>query len=329
MPPCVLIRRNSRAHALWVQMSVRRYKHGHGDNIGNTRAHRELPSPGWTGQWCEDPGHAGGTLSLVTGPGTTTTTTRCAECVARASEAERGHRAETTTATTTTRCEVRCQPLKMRARPTGIGTVDPGLQWISAPEQEAAAAFLHPDLSCWYSRNWSLAWLVACSGLWLLLWCWHDFRNKRQIEMAILYCRESHLLLYCIKENCEKRLFQTPIKSELIINQSNKFTPVKKVYFLSCSIVLSLSPFAVAFITPVNWNSTIHKTELISLMKIKWKHTSSGVFSHPVFSVQSFPFITTEDYISDSASFSFPLGLILYFPFQSPAHGAKTSSRGI
>lgn len=38
MPPCVLIRRNSRAHAQWVQMSVRRYKHGHGDNIGNTRA---------------------------------------------------------------------------------------------------------------------------------------------------------------------------------------------------------------------------------------------------------------------------------------------------
>ena len=225
MPPCVLIRRNSRAHAQWAQMSVRRYKHGHGDNIGNTRA-QGAAQPGLDRPVVWGPGPCRGNLVTCHWPGATTTTTRCAECVARASEAERGHRAETTTATTTTtRCEVRCQPLKMRARPTGIGTVDPGLQWISAPGREAAA-FLHPDLSCWYSRNWSLAWLVACSGLWLLLWCWHDFRNKRQIEMAILYCRESHLLLYWIKENCRKRLFQTPIKSELIINQSNKFTLV-------------------------------------------------------------------------------------------------------
>ena len=139
MPPCVLIRRNSRAHAQWVQMSVRRYKHGHGDNIGNTRAHRELPSPDWTG----GPGPCRGNLVTCHWAGATTTTTRCAECVARASEAERGHRAETTTATTTTtRCEVRCQPLKMRARPTGIGTVDPGLQWISAPGEKQQLSFI-------------------------------------------------------------------------------------------------------------------------------------------------------------------------------------------
>ena len=45
--------------------------------------------------------------------------------------------------------------------------------------------------------------------------------------MAILYCRESHLLFYTeSRKIVEKDFFQTPIKSELIINQSNKFTLV-------------------------------------------------------------------------------------------------------
>ena len=230
----------------------------------------------------------------------------------------------------------------MRARPTGNGSPEPGLQWISAPEWEAASAFLQPDLSCWYSRNWSLAWLVACSGLWLLLsadWCWHDFRNKRQIEMAILYCREtSGTLEYTafVRENQGHKRSFSFYKDYQSINQ---------VFSLNTRYKSLL--FFLAWLSCHYHQLLLHYSHLWSdhflyiyftRQRLKLNTSSgirSGVFSHPelFFSTEfprpARPFVTTENQ-SDSASFSFPLGLILYFPFQSPAHdGAKTSSRGI